>query len=127
MTALYERGDLENFLLIHTDGGAMPPQFYSGSWEKYWTSDLQTDAKNHLKVMCNSNRYVFPNYLVFAGDQHLGEGVERYQQVYPEMEYVQQVPPSRWDRLLAWLNPHNRVERFLIYRISPSDACASFE
>ena len=127
MTALYERGDLENFLLIHTDGGAMPPQFYSGSWEKYWTSDLQTDAKNHLQVMCNSNRYVFPNYLVFSGDQHLGEGVERYQQVYPEMEYVQQVPPSRWDRLLAWLNPHNRVERFLIYRISPSDACASFE
>ena len=39
------------------------------------------------------------------------------------MEYIQQVPPSRWDRLLAALNPHNRVERMMIYRIDPEVEC----
>ena len=73
MTALYDRGDLENFLIVHADGGAMPPQFYSGSWKKYWTSDLSTDAANHRQVMCNSPRYTFPNYIVFSGDRLLGE------------------------------------------------------
>lgn len=127
MTALYEQGDLANFLLVHTDGGAMPPQFYSGSWEKYWSSDLTTDAENHRLVMCSNTRYAFPNYLVFSGEQHLGEGVELYRQVYPSMEYVQQIPPSRWDRLLASLNDRNTVERFLIYRISPTEACPPAE
>jgi hypothetical protein len=41
------------------------------------------------------------------------------------MEYVQQVPPSRWDRLLAALNPRNRVERMLIYRIDPAIECGT--
>lgn len=123
MTALYELGDLENFLIVHTDGGAMPPQFYSGSWKKYWTSDLSTDAANHRQVMCNSSRYTFPNYIVFSGDRLLGEGVERYKSIYSSMEYIQQVPPSRWDRLLAALNPHNRVERMMIYRIDPEVEC----
>ncbi|HBE12498.1 MAG TPA: hypothetical protein DCY76_08705, partial [Flavobacteriales bacterium] len=125
MTALYDRGDLENFLIVHADGGAMPPQFYSGSWKKYWTSDLSTDAANHRQVMCNSPRYTFPNYIVFSGDRLLGEAVQRYKPIYPSMEYVQHVPPSRWDRLLADLNPHNRVERMLIYRIDPAVECGT--
>lgn len=123
MTALYEQGDLDNFLIVHTDGGAMPPQFYCGSWKKYWTSDLNTDASNHRIVMCNSPLYTFPNYIVFSGDRLLGEGVERYKAVYPSMTYVKQVPPSRWDRLLATLNPHNHVERMMIYRIDPDVEC----
>ncbi len=123
MTMLYEQGDLENFLLVHTDGGAMPPQFYSGSWAHYWTSDLSTDELNHRNVMCNSPRYIFPNYLVFSGRQHLGEGIERYKETYPSMEYIGQVPPSRWDRLLASFNPHNPIERWMIYRISKDQAC----
>ena len=125
MTALYDRGDLENFLIVHAEGGAMPPQFYSGSWKKYWTSDLSTDVANHRQVMCNSPRYTFPNYIVFSGDRLLGEAVQRYKPIYPSMEYVQHVPPSRWDRLLADLNPHNRVERMLIYRIDPAVECGT--
>ena len=125
MTALHDRGDLENFLIVHAEGGAMPPQFYSGSWKKYWTSDLSTDVANHRQVMCNSPRYTFPNYIVFSGDRLLGEAVQQYKTIYPSMEYVQQVPPSRWDRLLAALNPHNRVERMLIYRIDPAIECGT--
>ncbi len=125
MTALYNRGDLVNFLIVHAEGGAMPPQFYCGSWNKYWTSDLETDAVNHREVMCNSPRYTFPNYIVFSGDRLLGEAVERYKDIYSSMEYVQQIPPSRWDRLLAALNPHNRVERMMIYHIDPAAECSS--
>lgn len=123
MSLLYDQGDLENFLVVHTDGGAMPPQFYSGSWEHYWTSDLNTDEVNHRQVMCHSSRYTFPNYIVFSGQQHLGEGIERYKLAYPSMEFIGQVPPSKWDQLLANLNPINTTERWMIYRISTDQAC----
>ena len=123
MTAMYDRGDLSNFLIVHTDKPAMPPQFYSGSWENYWSSDLSTDELNHRMVMCNSPTRLFPNYIVFSGSQHLGEGVERYKATYPSMQYIQQVPPGKWDRLLAWLNPINSAERMMIYAIDPSEEC----
>lgn len=123
MNVLFEQGDLENFLMVHTGSGGMPPQFYSGSWSKYWTSDLSTDVLNHRQVMCNSPKYTFPNYIVFSGDEHLGEGVAQYQEVYESMEYIGQAPPSKWDRFLSYLNPHNASERFMIYRISSESEC----
>ncbi len=123
MTALYNRGDLTNFLIVHTDKPAMPPQFYSGSWEKYWSSDLSTDEVNHRKVMCNSPTRAFPNYIVFSGSQHLGEGVERYKSTYSSLKYIEQVAPGKWDRLLSWLNPINSAERMMIYAIDPEVEC----
>ena len=126
MTALYNRGDLINFLIVHTDKPAMPPQFYSGSWEKYWSSDLATDEANHRTVMCNSPTRAFPNYIVFSGSQHLGEGVERYKATYRSMRYLEQVPPGKWDRLLSWLNPINSAERMMIYTIDPHEECAGY-
>jgi hypothetical protein len=125
MTALYNRGDLTNFLIVHTDKPAMPPQFYSGSWEKYWSSDLKTNEVNHRQVMCNSPSRSFPNYIVFSGSQHLGEGVERYKASYSSMKYIEQVPPGRWDRLLSWLNPINSAERMMIYAIDPLAECGA--
>ena len=126
MTALYNRGDLINFLIVHTDKPAMPPQFYSGSWEKYWSSDLATDEANHRTVMCNSPTRAFPNYIVFSGSQHLGVGVERYKATYRSMRYLEQVPPGKWDRLLSWLNPINSAERMMIYTIDPHEECAGY-
>ena len=125
MYSLLNQGDLENFLIVQTDYGALPPQFYSGTWKKYWISDLSTDVADHRKVMCNSPSDTFPNYIVFSGDRHLGEGIERYKSIYSTLTYVKQLPPSKWDRLLAALNPHNYAERSLIYRIDPKIECAS--
>lgn len=123
MTALYDQGNLSNFLIVHTDKPAMPPQFYSGSWEKYWSSDLSTDEENQRQIMCNSPTRAFPNYIVFSGSQHLGEGVERYKSTYSSMEYIRQVAPGKWDRLLSWLNPINSAERMMIYSIDPEEEC----
>ncbi|MGY8941412.1 MAG: glycosyltransferase family 39 protein [Flavobacteriales bacterium] len=123
MTTLYEQGDLSNFLAVKVDRYAMPPQFYSGSWENYWTSDLSTDVAIHRQMMCNSSTRAFPNYLLFYGDQHLGEAVEQYRRNYSSMEYVTQIAPGKFDRLLAYLNPINSVERVMIYRIDPQEEC----
>ena len=125
MSALRSYGDMQNFIMVQTDHGTLPPQFYTGTWKKYWTSDLSTDVLNHRQVMCNSPSYAFPNYIVFSGDRHLGEGIKRYKPVYSSMVYVGQFAPSRWDRLLAALNPHNHAERFLIYKIDPNIECAT--
>jgi hypothetical protein len=101
----------------------MPPQFYSGSWERYWTSDSETDVMNHRQVMCHSSTRVFPNYILFFGDAHLGEAIENYKAAYPSMQYIRQAAPGKWDQLLAWLNPVNSVERVLIYQIDPRLEC----
>ncbi|MDA0303753.1 MAG: glycosyltransferase family 39 protein [Bacteroidetes bacterium] len=125
MLALYELQDLDNFLVVHVDTHSQPPQFYTGAWQRYWTSDSGTDIVNHQQVMCASSTRAFPNYILFFGDVHLGESVETYQSVYPSMQYVQQSPAGKWDQLIAWLNPVNTVERVLIYKVDPSVECES--
>lgn len=123
MLALHDTQNLENFLAVHVDSHAMPPQFYSGSWEPYWVSDENTDIANHKRLMCESSSRIFPNYILFFGDVHLGESVQAYKATYPSMQYVTQASPGKWDRLLAWLNPINSVERVLIYEIDSSTEC----
>jgi len=39
------------------------------------------------------------------------------------MRYLKQAAPGKWDRLLAWLNPVNSVERVLIYEIDSASEC----
>ena len=39
------------------------------------------------------------------------------------MTYQGQAPPGKWDRFLAFLNPINRAERVMIYRIDPAIEC----
>lgn len=125
MHALWSAGDLENFMAIHVDSSPQPPAFYSGSWAKYYVSKGDQDAADRLDLVCKlREKRPFPNYLLFYGDAHLGEVVLRYKNAWPGLTYVGQIPPGRLDRLMHWLNPLNTVERVMIYRVNPDDACA---
>lgn len=125
MYALYEAGDLSNFMAVYVDSSAQPPTFYSGSWEKYYVSRGDQDPEQRLDLVCKlQEKRPFPNYLLFYGNAHLGEVVARYKATWPGMTYVRQIPPGRFDRFIHWLNPLNSVERVMIYRVDPTTACA---
>jgi hypothetical protein len=124
MSALYELGDLENFAVVQVDGGTLPPRFYSGKWAPYYTFQPGANADGERRTLCKlAPKRPFPNYLLFYGDAHLGEAVQEFKATWPGMQFVAQVAPGRFDRLLAWLNPINRVERVMIYRVDEAECC----
>lgn len=126
MYALWQAGDLQNFMAIHVDTSPQAPAFYSGSWEKYYVSTAEQDPAQRLDLVCRlREKRTFPNYLLFYGDAHLGETVLRYKEAWPGLAYVGQIPPGRLDRFIHWLNPLNSVERVMIYRVDPEVACAA--
>jgi hypothetical protein len=126
MYALWQAGDLQNFMAIHVDSSPQAPAFYSGSWEKYYVSTAEQDPAQRLDLVCRlREKRTFPNYLLFYGDAHLGETVLRYKEAWPGLAYVGQIPPGRLDRFIHWLNPLNSVERVMIYRVDPEVACAA--
>ena len=70
MTALYDRGDLENFLIVRADGGAMPPQFYRFV-EEILHERPQYRCSQPPTGQCNSPRYLSELHR-FPGDRLLG-------------------------------------------------------
>lgn len=123
MDTLYRQGDLMNFVAVEVDSASMPPRFYSGQWSPYYAHSMEANPANEKRVMCRNSARPFPNYLLFYGNEHIAERVEEYKLVFPSMSYIGQAPPGRWDRVLAFLNPINRAERVMIYRIDPRTEC----
>lgn len=124
MNVLYERGNLRNFAVVEVDGGTMAPRFYAGAWVPYYHFKPDSDPKGERRTLCKlAPERPFPNYLLFYGDAHLGEAVQAYKEAFPEMKFVANVAPGRFDRLLAWLNPINRAERVIVYSVEEETCC----
>jgi len=122
MSRLHAYGDVENFLAVQVDSGALPPQFYWGSWTRYWTTDGSTAPDADKRLYCASDRP--PDAILFYGDAGIPAAVARYAAVYPTLTFVEEVPAGALDRFIHALNPINSVERVAIYRISPEEECA---
>lgn len=122
MDRLHAYGDVRNFLAVQVDSGALPPQFYWGSWTRYWTTDGSTSPEEDKRIYCSSDRP--PDAVLFYGDQGIPAAVARYKVLYPTLEFVEEVPAGWLDRFVHGLNPINSVERVAIYRIAPALECA---
>jgi hypothetical protein len=118
MYHLYEQGDLNNFLVVHAGSGAMPPQFYSGSWMMYYVVYEGTDLELQKAKILKSSTQAIPNYILFYGDKEIPKYVETLKQAYPNMELDTIVDSGKMDRLLNWLNPVNSIEEVHIYKVN---------
>lgn len=112
-----------HFAMIQVDSGAMPPQFYSGTWGTYHT-DNRRDGKGEdpLKVAAKWCAHP-PEFLLFQGHQHLGEAVQTYKTAMPDIRYVTTIQAGRIDRWLSQLNPINSSERIMIYAVEDALPC----
>ena len=121
MEFLYEQGASE-FAMIQVDSGAMPPQFYSGSWNSYHI-DNRRESRREPIVVAKSWCSHPPQFLLFQGDRHLGEAVAEYKAAMPDLRYLTTIKPSRIDRWLHEINPINSVERIMVYSTEGALPC----
>lgn len=89
---------------------SMLPRFYAGSWTL--NAIARTDS-NQLPSVHPDYKY---DYIIFCGEERLGERVSEYQNEYPDMKLVKECEPSFVDRFLRWLNPRNRNEYIEIWQ-----------
>ncbi|MBC8150891.1 MAG: hypothetical protein H8E97_06350 [Bacteroidetes bacterium] len=121
MSAIKQLGDLESFIYVTADGESFPPRFYLGSWDNYTVADSYTDIAAQKLTHMNDSTTTTPNYIVFVGDTHLGELITSFKTEYPSLSYVSQFSPSRLDRTLNYLNPHNPLKRVMVYKTDSQD------
>lgn len=126
MYEMYKRNDLQSFLYVSADEKAFAPRYYSGEWTKFTVANTETDVLAQKLTHCSDSTVIFPNYLVFVGDSHLGEAVLNFKKEYGSMEYVAQFGPSKLDRIINYLNPKNPIKRVMLYSIDPTLECSEF-
>lgn len=110
------------FAMVQVDSGAMPPLFYSGTWEDYHIDDRRVERGDPVSVTrrwCGTP----PEFILFQGDRHLGEAVAEYKAALPGLRYVTTIKPGRVDRWLHELNPYNTVERIMVYATDDALPC----
>ena len=111
------------FAMVQVDSGAMPPQFYSGTWRSYPVDDRR-DGQGHpprdvAATWCAHS----PEFILFQGRSHLAEAVQAYKADLPGLRYVTTIQSSRIDRWLERLNPINSSERIAIYAVDDALPC----
>ncbi len=110
--------DTQNVRVLYEATGetdvSMLPQFYAGNWELMHVP--RTDVAQPLAVHEGYN-YA---YILFFGEENLGNRVANYHEIYPQMERVKICAPSYVDVLLRWLNPRNRNEYIEIWKTNHS-------
>ena len=121
MDFLYEQR-ASDFAMIQVDSGAMPPQFYSGSWNSYHIDNRRETRRDPIAVAKSWCSHP-PQFLLFQGDRHLGEAVAEYKAAMPDLRYVTTIKPSRIDRWLHEINPINSVERIMVYSTEGALPC----
>lgn len=121
MTFLYEQG-AEDYAMVQVDSGAMPPQFYSGSWRYPHVDNRREAREDPIAVTARWCAHP-PQYILFQGDQHLGEAVAEYKAALPGLRYITTIKPSRIDRWIHELNPINSVERIMVYATDDALPC----
>ena len=121
MNAMRDFGDLENFIYVTTDDEAFAPRFYLGSWNKFTVADYTTNIAAQKQSHLQDSTAIYPNYIVFVGDSHLGDLITRFKREYQSLTYVAQFSPGKFDRILNYLNPHNPLRRVMVYKIDTLD------
>lgn len=93
-----------------TDVPAPLPLYYLGSWpevESLGKADLDPKADPRA------------GYALVVLNKHTGEALARLRQAYPDMVAVDTSASNYVDRMLHWLNPLNRTEEMVIFRLKP--------
>ena len=120
------QGDLDSFLYVQTDTNSYPPRFYCDNWNDYTFADQNTDVFGQRRTHCIEPEASKPNYIVFVGNERLGEFVYSFKENYESMEYIGQFGPGRFDRFLNYLNPRIPLKRTMVYKIDPTLECSDF-
>lgn len=117
MLYLSKKTDLTNYIweCSHRGDYLLPPNFYAGKYYKYaWT----TSEKRIKRFTKSYERLNSPNYIVFVEDVNLEKRIKEAEKIFPHLKYETTIEAGFLDRILHNLNPHNKFEKFYIYKIT---------
>ena len=96
----------------------MAPLYYWDVWDL--GKDPYTDPGVDLKTyFVDSTSTKHANTVLFIGDEHLRERLQRVVRAMGPVDYVGCAMPGLLDRTLHWLNPVNRNTVILIFKAAP--------
>lgn len=121
MLWLGRQADYVNFVqeFSHTNHVDLPPRYYLDNWNSYYVIDNSIDIPFQRERQLTSTRQPIPNYVLFYQRNNIEERVYNIQEIYGPLQFQKKFDPSRLDRLLHDLNPHNRLEEIYVYKVMP--------
>lgn len=118
MHYLYKQKDAKGYILESSFvyGWQFFPRFYAGQWldEYQVTNDHNAEAVK-MDIAWQTMK---PNYVVFLSDKDLDARVAKFKLTYPHIEYKTTIQPAFMDWLFHKLNPVNKHEPCIIYKIN---------
>ena len=90
------------------------PQFYLNQWIK--TYEVTTVHPVGLLPGTINFADAEPDFVLFIRDEELPQRLKAMRQLFPDLAYETTAEPGFVDKVMHWLNPHNKNDRIFIYR-----------
>ena len=119
MVWLSRQDDISRFIVENSnvEGFTMVPKYYYNSWDFQFELNKQHTAKYLQPRIIEEGEHPYPNYVMFYGDENLELRIQTIEEAFGGMEEATIIEPGNLDKVLHYLNPHNKIERIYIYRI----------
>ena len=123
MYYLYQQDDYQSLVFENSlrPNKILPPSFYTGSWGAFEWAVKGTDLEELRETLFRYDPAKRPNYVVFYEKENLEQRVERFEKNVAALEREKEFAPGNLDKLLHWLNHHNKAEYLYVYRIEDAN------
>lgn len=116
MTYLSRYDDVKAVVVDNRDYGGIQlmPQFYLGEWiEIYEITKVRPVELLHRSIAYEGPE---PRFFIFIRNENLEERVEAVKKYFPDIAFEKMIEPGFVDKVMHWINPHNKNEEIYIYR-----------
>lgn len=118
MYHLYGKEKLDAVLFEDSfnEAPAMLPKYYTGKWP----GDLSFTKESTLMELQDTlqeSPELFPDYVLFVQTKNVEERAKKLEQIFPNLTYESTHEANYMDRFLHWLNPHNKTEEVVVYKV----------
>lgn len=90
------------------------PQFYLDQWIEIY--EVTTVHPVEILPRSMSFKDIEPDFILFVRDEKLPQRLEVMRDLFPDLAYETTAEPGFVDKVMHWLNPHNKNDRITIYR-----------
>lgn len=116
MTYLHRYQNVEAIAVDNSNYGGiqMMPQFYLGQWIKIY----EITKVHPVDLLPRTIAYQGPEpgFFIFIRDENLKDRINAVEKYFPDLKFETKIEPGLVDKILHWLNPHNKNEEIFIYR-----------
>lgn len=116
MSYLKKYSGIEAIVVDNSTRANVPlmPQFYLDQWIEIY----EVTTVHPVELLPRSMSFVDaePDFVLFVRDEELPQRLEAMHQLFPDLQYETTAEPGFVDKVMFWLNPHNKNDRIIIYR-----------